>query len=250
MIRMQPKLFGMTVGTASRRSIVSHWPTMRRSLGTHCICWWSLHLDRDHLLVLPWNHGHLHIIFDSDDGRDWTPTSLLDLARQGLRDWRSKHQKSLFWSNEWNMIACTGARPFLLLCILQLRLILLVPRSGSNGDSLPLPVSTRAGLLPMKCGNLFLQRDNPLHLPLHLHLHLPHPLQDGSVKCLLIGLTSLQETYIIFTMINLLYNPLEVTLDTPHILRIVLKVNIQACLRMISTFLIMKDLVQQPVRNG
>ena len=63
-----------------------------------------------------------HIILNSDDSRDWTPISLLNLARQGLRDWRSKHQKSLLGSNEWNMIACTGARPLLLLSILQFRL--------------------------------------------------------------------------------------------------------------------------------
>ena len=149
-IWMQPKLFGMMVGTASRRTIVSHWPTMRRLLETHCICWWPLHLDRDCFLILPRNHRHLHIILDHNNGRDWTPTSLLDLARQSLRDWRPEYQESLFWSNKWNMIACTRARPLLLLNILQFRLIFLVPRSGSNSDSFPLPFSTCVGLLPVK----------------------------------------------------------------------------------------------------
>ena len=142
------------------------------------------------------------------------------------------------------MIACTGARPFLLSSVLQFRLILLVSRSGNDSDSLPLPFSTRAGLLPAKCSDLLLQRDNPLHLSLHLHLHLPHPLQDGSVERLLIGLTLLQDTYVIFAMIDLLNDPLEVVLDIPHILRIVLKVNVQARLRTIGPLFITKDLVQ------
>ena len=44
---------------------------------------------------------------------------------------------------------------------------------------------------------------------------------NGSVEHLLIGLTLLQDAYIVFTMINLLDNPLEVVLDIPHVLRIV-----------------------------
>ena len=142
------------------------------------------------------------------------------------------------------MIARTGARPFLLFGVLQFRSILLVPRSGNDSDSLPLPFSARADLLPVKRSGLLLQRDNPLHLSLHLCLHLPHPLQDGSVECLLIGLTLLQDTYVVFTMINLLNDPLEVVLDIPHVLRIVLKVNIQACLCTIGSFFITKNPVQ------
>ena len=247
---MQSKLFGMTVGMASRGAVVSYGPTTRRSLETHCVCRWPLHLDRNCFLILPRNHGHLHIILDCDDSRDWIPTSLLDFARQSLRDWISEHQKSLFWSNKWNMIARTGARSFPLLNILQLRSILLVPRSGSNGNSLPLPFSAQTGLLPMKCGNLFLQQDDPLHLPLHLCLHLPHPLQDGSVKRLLIGLALLHSSNVVFTMMDLLHDPLKVTLDIPHVLCIVLEVNIQARLHTISLFFITKDMVQQPVRSG
>ena len=150
MIGMQPKLFGMTVGMASRRVIVSQWPTSRRLLETHSICWRPLYLDRNHFLILPWNHGHLHIVLNGDDGRNWTPTSLLDLTRQSLRDWRSEHQKSFFWSNKWNMIARTGARSFLFLSILQFGSVLLVPRGRTNGNSLSLPFSTRTGLLPVK----------------------------------------------------------------------------------------------------
>ena len=132
----------MTVGVVSRRVIMSHWPTTRRLLKTHCVCWWPLHLDRNCFLVLPQNHGHLHIVLDHDDDRDWTPTSLLDLTRQGLRDVRSEHQERFLWSDKWNVIAHTGARPFLLLSILQFRLLLLIPGTGSNGDLLPLSLST------------------------------------------------------------------------------------------------------------
>ena len=95
---MRPKLFGMTVGATSRRTIMSYWSTTRRLLETHSISWWPLHLDRDCFLVLLRNHRHLHIILNCDDSRDWAPTSLLDLAGQSLRDWRSKHQESLFRS--------------------------------------------------------------------------------------------------------------------------------------------------------
>ena len=101
----------------------------------------------------------------------------------------------------------------------------------------------------MKRGDLFLQQNNPLSLFLHLCLHLPHSLQDGLVERLLIGLTLLQDAYIIFTMIDLLYDPLEVILDIPHILCIVLEVNIQAHLCTISLLLITNNMVQQSIRS-
>ena len=102
----------------------------------------------------------------------------------------------------------------------------------------------------MKCGNFFLQQDNPFDLLLHLCLHLPHPLQDGLVEHLLISLALLQSSNVILAMINLLHNPLEVVLDIPDILHVVLEVNIQAHLHTISLFFITKDMVQQPVRSG
>ena len=117
---------------------------------------------------------------------------LPDLTRQGLRSWRSKHQKQFLWSNKQNMVAHTRARS-LLLSILQFRSFLLIPRTRSNSNPLPLFFPTHTGLLPVKCGNFF-QQDDPLSLFLHLYLHLPHPLQDSSVEHLLISLTLLQET--------------------------------------------------------